>query len=528
MRRATLLYGICPVVVCLGLLAGCASSGKGASPAGTTAPTSSNTHLIIAHSVVPGVSADPAQFTSPDEWTVDSALYDTLFGLNKKDKVIPEVGTSYKFSSNGMQLTVTMRSDVVFHDGSKVTARAVKATIDRAKAIGSPQTQQLLEPIVSVDVVNATTVRFNLNRPGADIPSVLAQPATGIINPKAISEKLDLSTGDHDIAGSGPYVIGPGGFKSDISADLVPARTPYWDKTVTRFKEITLERIPDPNTRLNALEGGQVNAIADVPETLFSAAEAVSQNNFYKIPTGQVLALYMRDTNAPLNNLKVRQAIEMAVDRNAIAQQELSGACQSSFQDFLPGAPGYSSTLKDEYPYDVAKAKQLLAEAGYANGFTLNMIGSSAFQPEYDISTIIQSELAQIGIKVNISSEATNQTFLDFNAGKYDLYVTVVVEEPTPMGLYERAFLPDGPSHLASGSAGQQLTKLVNSAYNPKLQGGALDKVWQSAAKVVMDNAWHVPLCFAQTGLSFPKSITGVDNGGFAEQGNVYDVRDFH
>lgn len=470
-----------------------------------------------------GQQMDPAKVQTASETPAVMSIYDRLFQIDKNLNVKPEVGTSYKFSADGKTLTVPIRSDVTFHDGTKLDAAAVKGTIDRIKSAGGPNAKSIVSAIDSVDVVNPTTLQFNLNRPGADVPAQLARDATSIINPKAISGNVDLSKGDNNMAGSGPWIVGSGGFTPLTSVDLVRTGKPYWDKKAGKIKEIQLQAITDPNTLINALSSGQINAASSIPGSQWDAAAAVTANKLYKINTASSVYEMIRASRPPLDNLKVRQAIIMATDRNAIANGLLTGSCAVTNQGTPPGQVSHSDNLKDTTKFNVKKAKQLLSDAGYPNGLTISLVLPQAQEPPFSVGNAIQAQLAKAGITANVTQETPAQSLIDFNAGKFDAYIQMATGQPSPAIWFQRMIEPAGLFHMAPpGPEGDAFTAAVNATLDPNAKSPQAK--WDTVNQMINDQAWGSPLCFQISGYSTPKNLQGVSNMSWT-WGNLFDFR---
>jgi len=251
----------------------------------------------------------------------------------------------------------------------------------------------------------------------------------------------------------------------------------------------------------------------------------VTANKLYEIPTASSAYFMLRGAKAPMDNLKLRQAILTAVDRKAISEGLLSGTCASTIQAMPSNNPAYSPDLKDAYKFNVTKAKKLLADAGYPNGINLTMVLGQGTEPPFSIGNAVQAQLAKIGVNVSITTAAPAQGLVDFNAGKYDMYVQSATGQAASAIWYQRVMQPDGLYHLSSGSpAGDQFTAAVNATQDPNLKPAQNQSKWDTVNQMIMDNAWGAPICFTVNGYSFPKNIKNVENMGWT-WGNIFDFR---
>jgi ABC-type transport system substrate-binding protein len=498
-------------------------SGAAAAPT-TTVPANLDASLSWGGPSYVGTTLDPHAEVSVMDFIPAQYIYDRLIYIDKDRKLKPMIATEWKFSADGKQLTMTIRNDALFHDGSKVDAAAVKASLDRAKTKGSAAVTGLLLALDTVDVVDANTVRLNLNRPAAELPYNLARNAGAVINPKAIAAGTVLTNNDANMAGSGPYVVGPGGFTPLTTIELVRASTTYWDKDAAKIKTIKLNAVQDPNTLLNAVKSGELEG-GSAPSTLWDAASNISGKTLNKLVTGSVQGLLMKDQRPNMSNVKVRQAVAYAIDRDAITKGLLQNTCAPTDQYFPKGSLGYSDTLKYAYPYDEAKAKQLLTEAGFPNGITLSVTVPAGQEPAPSIATAVQAQLKKSGINLELSVGPAATGLADFQANKFDIDIVTNVGQVHPSTFVSRIFFPNGALYrLTSGPAGDQLVSLVNAALDPALNDTALNAQWTKIAQYLQDNMWFAPICFSQSGYIFPNDVKNVENMSWV-WGSISDFR---
>ena len=353
---------------------------------------------------------------------VFSALCDKLFDLDEKLNIVPMLATSYEWSADNKTLTLKLRSGVTFHDGEKFDAAAVKFNLERHKNMQGSNRRGELAPVVGVDVVDATTARLNLSAPFAPLLAVLTDRAGMMVSPKAA-----VAAGDK--FGANPVCSGPFRFVERVAQDrIVLERFPgYWNKGQIHFERITYLPIVDATVRLANLRAGQLDFIermapSDVPglkgDSRFKVARIVEIG--YQGITINVGKSELAQKNPLGKDARVREAFELALDRDGIVQVAMDGEAEVGNQWVAPNNPWYAKNVPVP-KRDVAKAKALLAAAGVPNpSFTLMTPTTSDAQK---IAQVVQAMAKEAGFDVRIQSTefATSLNLAD--KGQYDAYV---------------------------------------------------------------------------------------------------------
>ncbi|TAM68319.1 MAG: ABC transporter substrate-binding protein [Microbacteriaceae bacterium] len=390
------------------VLAGCSASGS----SGSTNVAATGGTLTIG-TVVDVKSFDPAQAHLGHYVQYDQPVYDSLIRRKPDGTPVPMLATKWSYNSDNTQLTLDIRKGVTFSDGTPVDANAVKLNLDRFRSGNGPDASTMAL-VTGVEATDASTVVITLKEPDPALIDYLGNEDSFIASPKAIAAG-HIAT---DPVGSGPYVY-------DASASVPGSkytftkRKGYWDPSLQVYNQIVVKPITDTTAMLNAFLSGQVDAALLTPKT---AAQAKSAGNTeYDYGTDWYgLFLFDRDgTMTPaLKNVKVRQAINYAIDKAAILKQVEQGKGELTSQILPPGVPGYDKALDTAYSYNPTKAKQLMSEAGYANGFTLTMPTSSgAIDPA--LTAAVGQYLKNIGITVNWENVAISNFIADLTGAKY-------------------------------------------------------------------------------------------------------------
>jgi peptide/nickel transport system substrate-binding protein len=353
-------------------------------------------------------------------------VYDSLLLQDAKGEPAPNLATSWSYDAARTKLTLKLRSGVKFTDGTAFDADAVKANLTHTRQ-GTNEAAGQLKVIKSVDVADPSTVTVTLSAPDPSFLVNLGSVAGMMASPKAI-ESGTLKTKP---VGSGPYVL-------DASATTPGSRYTftrnpgYWNKGAFPYEKIVLKPLRDPTAVLNALRSGQINgALITNPKNIAPARGSGLKVTEY-VP-GDVEGLYIWDRGGKivkaLGDVRVRRALNYAFDRNAIVKAAKRGLGTPTTQVFNPAGSAFDTALNSTYTYDPAKARQLLAQAGYPNGFEVTMPDFSAVFP--DQQAVMTQQLAAIGVKVKIDKVPSDQLINVLLSGKYAVsYFTLASFRP--------------------------------------------------------------------------------------------------
>ena len=360
---------------------------------------------------------DPAIGYDWQNWSMIKSLFDGLMDYKPgTTELVPDLAESYEISADGTVYTFKLRPGVKFHNGRELTSADIKYSIERVvnPATTSPG-QGFFGSIAGFDEVaggSATelsgiatpddhTVVITLSRPDATFLHVMAINFSFAVPKEAVEEfGPDFAT----------HPVGTGAFKLKewtLGQRLVFERNPdYYHEGLPHLDEITFEIGQEPTVALLRLQRGEVDILGDgIPPAQFAEVRADPANEGLIVEGGQLHTGYvtMNVGQAPFDNVKVRQAVNMAINKDRIVRIINNRAVPAN-QPLPPAMPGYDTAYAG-YPFDAAKAKELLAEAGYAEGFTTELYAMNT-DPNPRIAQAIQQDLAEIGIKAEIKSLA--------------------------------------------------------------------------------------------------------------------------
>lgn len=477
------------VAVVLGLAATGCSTAAGSS--GSSTPSAPQTLNL-------SIQAPPSNFSignwSGGDSTLYNSVYDSVLNVTPAGKLVPGLATSWSYSSNNLKLTFKIRTGQKFTDGETVNASAVAASLKVARK--APSTSGVLTSISGVSAPNATTLVLTLSRPDASLLTVLASNAGAVGAPEYLTAKSSQLTP----VGSGAYTLDSK--LTTVGSLYTLVRNPHnWNVAKYPFETVKVRVIADPTASQNALKDGQLD-IGSVTASTLPQFPSSQFNKGVSLPQA-VGSLYIADRAGKvvpaLASVKVRRAINMAIDRNSIATKLLAGTHPTE-QVVGPTGPAYSKALDKTYAFNVAAAKKLMAEAGYAHGFSLTMPSTVVSQ---QVDSTISQELGAIGIKVTYETVA----FQDF---------------PTKVlsGDYGMFFMFNGYSGSAAGDITSNTQGLFNpfNTTTPKLtalltaaNAAPLDKqpaAFAAVNKYLVDQAWFAPIIYSTSPYVTSKKIT--------------------
>jgi len=325
-------------------------------------------------------------------------VYASITTLNAKGDVSPGLASSWKYAADGKSVTFTLRPGLKFSDGSPLTATSVQQNIKRGQTQANSTVASELSVISKVTVNSPTSFTLGLSQVDYQVPDLLAGKDGMIVNPAYFKNVGSLPTKPE---GAGPFTLAS--YVPDSHANLV--RNPdYWEASQIHIANFSVLSITQPEQILSALESGQVN-VAYIAGNQVAAAKAAGFK-IDVIPSEVVNELDIQTTTAPFTNPKVVEAINYAINRQAILQVQAAGYGSVSYQPFPSGFVGYSAKLANQYPYNPALAKQLLAQAGYAKGLSVTLTSEAGIDDS--LAEQIQGQLQQVGVSVTIKDIAAD------------------------------------------------------------------------------------------------------------------------
>ncbi|EMR05491.1 Hemin-binding lipoprotein [Bhargavaea cecembensis DSE10] len=360
------------------------------------------------------VSLDPSRVTDGESMKVAANIFETLINFGEQDTTLqPGLAKEWEASEDGLTYTLQLEEGVKFHDGTDFNAEAVVKNFERwanGDADTFPYYQSMFggfkgdegHVIEAVTAEGDHTVVFTLKRPQAPFLKNLAMTMFGIGSPEAF---------EADAEGFGENPVGTGPFKfvewKRNDSITIEKNEEYWKEGLPKLDRVVFRSIPDNGARLNALITGDID-LADGINPSDQATISDDDNlQLFERPSLNIGYLGMTVTREPFGDKLVRQAFNHAIDRQAIIDAFFEGAAEPAKNPIPPSIPAYNDSIEG-YEYDPEKAKELLAEAGYPDGFEMELWAMPVPRPYMPdgakVAEVIQKNLADIGVTAEIVS----------------------------------------------------------------------------------------------------------------------------
>jgi len=374
--------------------------------------------------------------------TVKLAISRGLYNYNEDGEIEAELAESYTTNEDKSSYTFKLR-DVQFHNGDPVTAEDVKYTFDRILGSESKATFKTeLSVIDNIVAEDEKTVTFNLKGPSAPFVHYTALPESVIISQKWTENNQDNL--DSDLMGAGPFKFVEWQQGSHL---IVQKNENYYKEGKPLLDKIKFVFYGDEDTRVNALRAGDVDIIETVA---WKDTDSIESHSNLKLDSanGPFMALQFNTDFEPFNNPKVRQAIAYAIDRQTIINTAFSGRGVPIYgMAILEGYLGYDEKFVNYFEHNVDKAKELLAEAGYPDGFEAKLLSTSQFGMHEQTAVAVQSELKKVGIEVELVLPDWATRISKNIAGDYDFLVAGTAGDITDADWMSN-FYTGGPARL--------------------------------------------------------------------------------
>jgi len=452
-------------------------------------------------------------------------MYDSLVVQLPDHSIKPWLATEWSVSEDGLSYTFKLRKDVKFHDGTSFNAEAVKFNFDRIldPATKAANAAALLQPYKSSEVIDEYTVKLNLSTPSRAFLGNLSQALLGIVSPTA-AKKYGDQLGQHPV-GTGPFHF----VKWEENAEIKVERNPeyHWapelvsNQGASYLDGIDFKIVPEEATRIGSVQSKQVLAAETVPPQNIITLK--NDKNFQLLEANTVglpYTLFFNQDRAPWNELKARQAVQLAIDVDSIVKTLYLGTYERAWSPLTPGTFAYDSSLENSVKPDYTKANQLLDELGWVKGadgvrvkdgqkLTLHYVdGTPNREKRNDIAVIIQQQLKQIGVAVEIEITKDVRTVVYTN-GNYDLYGNSQVNSD-PHALY--------PFYHTSDPKGRpSLPRLSNPEVDQWLEQAMVEKddakreeLYKKVQHYIIENAVIIPVYVFPYTVAAAKSVSGL------------------
>lgn len=379
---------------------------------------------------------DPWVSAASDTEAIFRNVFEGLTGFNEKGEIVPALASGWALDESGKVYTFTLRDDVTFHNGKPMTSADVLYTYNSLTGLGGgePLTDKL-QMIEKLEAPDEHTFVVTLSAPSpAFLPLTIVE-----VLPEGYEEQ-----NTHPI-GTGPFTF----VEYTPSQKVVLEKNPdYYAKDPNGNDLVNIDRVEiyvmdDSAAVVSALRSGQL----DVATMLDAADAEVLEEEFdiYNSPQNMVQALFMNNKAAPFDDVRVRQAVCYAIDRQDLIDSVFSGFATPVYSNFSPAMGAYyNETLEGSYDHDPDRARELLKEAGYEDGFTATLRVPAVYQAHVDTAQVLKQQLAEVGITLNIEP-MEQATWLDevYSNANYETTITALTGKLDPdavLGRYESTY----------------------------------------------------------------------------------------
>jgi peptide/nickel transport system substrate-binding protein len=475
-RFAAVVAGMVGAVL---VLAGCAAGG------GSENSVEGAETLTIGSSVAPQ-SFDPAKVGDANYVPYAQAAYDSLLRRTPDGEYVAMLAEEWTQSEDRKTVSLTLRDDVTFSDGSKFNAENVKSNMEYFQQANGPLVNELAG-LESVNVIDDTHVDLVFSSPNPDIEYALADAAGRM----AATDAIGTDSVNTVPVGSGPYIMDEA--KTVQGSTYTFTRNDdYWDPELQKYDTIVFKIFPDETGLLNALRSGQVDAGNLSGQDNIAAAEGagieILKADDRLAWAGLIVFDRSGKTVPALGDARVRQAIATAMDRPSILDAAFNGNGALTEQIFTPSFEGYDDALNDTYSYDVDAAKALMGEAGFADGFTVQMPLVTGFTTPA-IQSAIDTQLGAINITVEWVNASGPSFYGDLLAGKYPMSY-MFLGAPTPWAAIQNYVAPSAPWNT-DRTTDPALTAMIDSI--PVGTDEERATAYADINRYVTENAWYIP-----------------------------------
>jgi len=480
------------------------SPGTSGSPTGTTPEAQATTGTtgqppgegVAGGTLTFGLLRDPIAFDPHIAYGASSSslqgnVYDTLVEYDVDSALIGALAESWEVSDDGLEYVMSLRQGVTFHDGATFEAEDVVATFDRImdEATGASRRVELSH-VGTYEATDEYTVTMTLPEPYATLLPVLATSTMYIIDKDWIESGVDATA---EMNGTGPFILDS--FEKEVKYTLVKNPN-FWREGLPYLDSIEQVPIPDDNARMNAMRSGEINFVEYVPwQNMAEFEEDDNYTCFKGFDTYNIVRLNV--SRPPLDNKLVRQALNYAIDREAVIAVAFGGEGESMTVGLFPqDSPWHQQELDPYWTYDPDKAQELLAEAGVdPSGVTLDF-AVATISVHSDTGQVVAQQLEDLGFTVNIIQQDVPTLTERRTTGDYQMMqdgLSLAYPDPDAYSVY----FDTGASQYAKG-VGYENPEVADllAQGRAELDPDARKEIYKQFTEVLLDDAPWIFILF--------------------------------
>ena len=448
---------------------------------------------------------DPSTTTNnANLWMFSLIVEGLVKGSNDGTSIEPALAESWDISEDGLVYTFHLKPGVKFSDGTPVTGEDWVWSIIRARDTEGEFTftAEVIEDVTSPD---DNTLVIKLKEPWALFMADLAM-FNLTVQKKSYYEEIGQEAYIRRPIGTGPYMIK----EWELGEYILFAKNPYYHiEGLPKTEEIKFIAVPDDNTRLLQLEAGQLDIATDVPFNKLQEIDSNPKLTAMGMPSTYTYYLFFNHTRKPYDSQKVREALDYGTDKQALVNFILFGKGQVATSFRPPSSLFYNSSLKDR-GYDVEKAKALLAEAGYPNGFELEFIVRSGNSVYQQVAVLLKEQWRQLGIKLNILAMESGVGFQKYRALDYDVLVSPFSDDmPDPSQQCEYYFIPENAKCASTAWAVPERGIELTQQGKREIDMAKREQIYLELQQIYYDDVPMMPLFHVPYAVAMSNDIEG-------------------
>lgn len=460
---------------------------------------------------------DPQKSTDSVSNKIIQLMFDTLITMDKDLNLLPGLAESWE-SVDPLNTVFHLKKNVKFHNGDIMTAEDVKFSLDRARSL--PQCAYNFTPIKKVTIIDENTIKITTDTPFGSLLNQLSITNSSIINKKLVEASEDVFL-------TNPVGTGQFKFKSwDIGNRLTMERFDDYYGTISKLKEVVIKFITENNSRMIMLETGEADISLDMGVMDLKSIKDNNSLDYIEVeaPTSQFIGFDTK--NELLKDKRVRQAIAYAIDNRAITQAIYGDSATPGTSVVPPAMTDFNPDAK-KYDLNIAKAKELLTEAGYPNGFNIDLWVSDD-SARIDACVIIQEQLREIGINTEIKVFQW-ATYIKMIENENEVKPIFYMSWNTANGDCDKTMYPLFHSSQIKGS--MNVTAFVNKDLDDTLDKARITmdpkvrkELYGKAQEILQEELPHYTILYPKLNLGMRKNIHNLimKNNGYLDLTNVY------
>lgn len=474
---------------------------------GSIVKAEETTRVVMARGI-DSATLDPAMASkNQDIWMMNFALEGLVRAAENGKDIEPALADTWEISEDNLTYKFHLREGVKFSNGEEVTPEDCIYSITRTRDKEGSPWQGMLSVIESVEKEGDDTIVVKVSQPTPALLSLLAMFPCSIM-PQSYCEEV----GDDQIAnapvGTGPFIL----TSWEKNSQMVFEKNPYyWQEGLPTVDEFVMTVVADENTRIMQLQSGQID-MTDVPLAQLDLVKADSNLVVDEFPSTAVDYIILNCANEKLEDVRVRQALLYATDREALNTALSFGYGKLADSFISPAAPHYNTNLP-EITYDVEKAKELLAEAGYADGLDLRVDVGSGYSSELQEATMLKEQWAKAGVNLEIEQIDRATASSNWSAGDYEVYFSYLTSDMTDTSqLSELWCVSESTNCWGSGWHGekqQEAEALVKEA-GMEMDEEKRAELYGQMQEIVLEEVPNIPLYTTPFYVAHSKNIDNV------------------